>query len=66
VTLSASAVHGDVLVVGTDTVLARNLFEGAAELSGTNLRCVLNQRFDDRDNDRDIDDDELGPEVACR
>jgi hypothetical protein len=66
VTLSESAVHGGILVVGTDAVLARNLFEGTAELSGTNLRCVQNQRFDDRNGDRAIDDDELGADVTCR
>jgi hypothetical protein len=66
VTLSESIVHGQVLVVGTNAVLARNLLEGATPLTGTNLRCVLNQRFDDRDDDRVIDDDELGREVECR
>ncbi len=66
VTLSESIVHGDVLVVGSNTVLARNLLEGVASLQGTNLACSLNQRFDDADGDRVIDDAELGVEVACR
>jgi hypothetical protein len=66
VTLSESIVHGDVLVVGSDAVLARNLLEGTGRLSGTNLECSLNQRFDDRNTDRRIDDDELGAEIVCQ
>ena len=65
VTLSESVVHGDVLVVGSHAVLARNLLEGVGSLTGTNLACSLNQRFDDSDGDRVIDDAELGVEVAC-
>jgi hypothetical protein len=66
VTLSESIVHGDVLVVGSNTVLSRNLLEGVASLEGTNLACRLNQRFDDADGNRVIDDAELGSEVACQ
>jgi hypothetical protein len=66
VTLSESIVHGDVLVVGTDAVLARNVLANVAPLEGTNLRCALNQRFDDLNRDREIDPDELGVEVECR
>lgn len=66
VTLSESIVHGEVLVVGTNAVLARNLLEGTARLLGTNLACSLNQRFDDRNADRQIQDDELGTEIDCR
>jgi hypothetical protein len=66
VTLSESIVHGEVLVVGSNAVLARNLLEGTGRLTGTNLECSLNQRFDDRNTDRQIEDGELGPEIACR
>ena len=65
-TVSESVVHGNVSVVGSRAVLARNLFEGAARLSATNLRCHLNQRFDDEDRDRVIEPSELGGEVACQ
>lgn len=65
-TLSESIVHGEVLVVGSNAVLARNLLEGTGRLSGTNIGCSLNQRFDDRNADRQIDEQELGPEIACR
>ena len=66
VTLSESIVHGDVLVVGSNTVLSRNLLQGVASLEGTNLACRLNQRFDDADGNRVIEDAELGREVACQ
>jgi hypothetical protein len=66
VTLSESVVHGEVLVVGSNTVLSRNLLEGVQSLEGTNLACNLNQRFDDADGNRVIDDSELGSEVDCQ
>jgi len=66
VTLSESIVHGEIHLVGSGTVLSRNLLEGTAELSASDLRCHQNQRFDDVDADRYIDDAELGGEVDCR
>jgi hypothetical protein len=66
VTLLESIVHGDVLVVGSNAVLAHNLLEGTGRLSGENLDCSLNQRFDDRNTDRQIEENELGPEIACQ
>jgi hypothetical protein len=65
-TLSESIVHGDVRVVGTNAVLARNLLEGATRLIGTNLECALNQRFDDRNGNREIERNELRGEVDCQ
>lgn len=65
-TLSESIVHGDIHLVGSAAVLSRNLLEGAGPLSANNLGCHQNQRFDDVDADRYIDEEELGGEIPCR
>ena len=64
VTVTESVVKGRVHVGGSGAVLVRNLLN-ASHLSGTRLKCNLNQRFADADGDGLIDAAELGGEVSC-
>lgn len=65
VTLTESLVFGGVHVLGRGSVFVRNLFGKDSELSGSDLKCNLNQRFSDVDQDEIVDSAELGGEVSC-
>ncbi len=64
-TLAECVVYGNVRITGLNTVLVRNHFAGAEQLEGFNLTCNENLSFEDTDDDRQVDDDEVGGEVMC-
>jgi hypothetical protein len=64
-TLAECIVHGQVNIRGVNTVLVQNRFAGADLVSGKNLTCNGNVRFDDADADHEVDTSEEGVAVAC-
>jgi hypothetical protein len=64
-TLAECVVYGEVRIVGLNTVLVQNRFEGTDRIEGFNLTCNDNFRFDDEDDDREVDDSEVGKEIQC-
>jgi hypothetical protein len=65
VTLVESTVHGSVTIVGNNAVLVENQLAGVDALSAKNLTCNGNVRFDDADDDGEVEDSELGAEISC-
>jgi hypothetical protein len=65
VTINESVIVGRVQVMGKGAVLVRNLLGKNRDVTGTDIKCNLNQRFDDIDQDGVADDGELGGEVSC-
>lgn len=66
VTVAESLIRGRVQVNGSRALLVRNLLGDGSDLSGEDLRCNLNQYFNDIDLDGAIENTELGGEVTCR
>lgn len=65
VTLAESTVHGSITIAGNNAVLVENRLAGVDALSARNLTCNGNVRFDDADDDGEVEDSELGAEISC-
>jgi hypothetical protein len=64
-TVAACDIFGTVTIQANNTVLVDDRFDGTDAISGGNLTCNSDVRFDDVDGDRVIESTEVGGPVVC-
>ena len=64
-TVAECDIFGTVTISGLNTVLVSDRFAGVDTVSGGNLTCSQNVRFDDANGNHVVEASELGGSVTC-